>query len=322
MIVALFFQPTESTAQTALELFERVDVSPELAMLANNPDRFEETRIAALKRLARGAGVLSPDRIERNRSESIKRRIASQIRLVATLDIDGDGQVTLDEGKAASEEAEHLGKRHTKFLEVIDKDSDGLLSRTEILTYATEYAETYPELATESGADFLRFDMNGDGTVSVTDIQDYVRTIRTLLENQPGAEPVCVLPPRELFQSYTLFAINGAKERDEDGRPVVVFSKERGAPATPGLVLSRDPVVLRFEGDASLATTLIVTEDVLEVVGLPSEKVIRVPKSPCTTYSGEARSSHLAYLNRGRIVHALGPMWSSAYLEDASHVFW
>ena len=245
-----------------------------------------------------------------------------QQRVVATLDLDGDGQVTLTEGKEAAALKPHLEKRHHKYLEVIDANADGLLSHPEILAYVTAYAETYPELDRESGADLLRFDLDGDHNVSTTEIQTYVGTVKTLLENQPGREPVCVLPPRDLVPSYILFVINGAEDRDENGRPVVVVSKEIGEPATPGLVLSRDPVVVKFEGDVSLATTLIVTEDVLEVVGLPAEKVIRVSKSPCTTYSGEDWLSHKAYLNRGRIIHALGIMQNGSFLDAPSLIYW
>ena len=322
LLAFLIFAPTVGIAQSAFELFERIEPSSELALLANDPERFEETRRAALKRLARGADVLTSEMIEEIKRERTAKRADRQRRVVATLDLDGDGQVTFEEGEKAAELKPHLGDRHRNFLKIIDANSDSLLSREEIDAYVTTYAETYPELGRESGANLLRFDLDGDGDVTTAEIQSYVESIRTILENQPGAEPVCILPTREEVPDYILFVINGAEERDENGRPVVVFSKEIGSRATPGLVLSREPVVLKFEGDESLATTLIVTEDVLDVVGLPAEKVLRVPKSPCTTYSGEDMLSHEAFLNRGRIIHVLGNMTNSAYADAPTLIYW
>ena len=265
---------------------------------------------------------MSPETIELNRERRVAWRISDRLRLIGTLDLNDDGEVTFEEGQAAASNKAHLGSRHRKFLEIIDTNSDSLLAQDEILAYAKNYAETYPELATETGADMARFDLDGDQSVSSSEIQSYVRRVRTLLENQPGEEPVCELPPKSLVPTYTLIVINETEQRDERGRPVVVLSKQRGSPATPALIVSRGPLILKFEGDATLASTLIVTEDIIDVVGLPTEKVLRVSKSPCTTYSGEDWLSHAAYLNRGRIVNILGVMTNSIYVNAEASIRW
>lgn len=322
LVVGLLALPGMGIAQSALELFERVDPSSELALLANDPDRFEKNGIASLRRLARGSEAITPEIIEQNRIVRVEWRIADRLQFVSTLDLNEDGQVDFEEGELAAEYRPHLASRHQKLLQVIDTNSDELLSRDEILTYATNYANAYPELPRETGEYLLRFDLDGDQTVNAAEIQSYVQTVRTLLESQPGQEEVCILPSQDIVPSYKLYVINNSDQFDENGQPVVVVSKENGAPARPLLFLSKIPVVIKFEGDPSLATTLIVTDDVIDVVGLPAEKVIRVPKSPCTTYSGEDRLSHTAYLNRGRITHALGHMKNNRYKDVQSIIYW
>ncbi len=322
LVLIAFLLPGAGFAQTAFELFQRIDPSPELALLADDPEQFETQKLAALRDLAGGSDVLTVDRIAANKERRNAARIADRLRLVGTLDLDGDGEVTLEEGDEAATLKPHLAGRHRRFLRAIDENFDGLLSHDEILEYATRYAEDYPELPRESGETLLRFDLDGDQTVSPAEIRDYVRRVRAILENQPGADPVCILPPRSQVSSYKIIAITGSEARDEQGRPVVVLSKETGAPAKPLVILSRDPIVLTFEGDVSLASFLVVTSDVLEVVGLPADTVIRVPRTPCTTYFGEDRLSHLAVLNRGRMRQAMGTNRNVSYPGVTSFVYW
>ena len=304
--ILVLLVPAAAIAQSARDLFDRIEPSSELALLVENPDLFARTALDKFRRLARSSNVWTREMAAQKRAQRIDWRIADRLRLVGIFDLDGDGDVEPEEGENFIERDPRRKGLLRVLLRDVDTDGDRRMTKTEIDAYARQYANNYRELWRESGLDLLRYDLNGDNSVTPEEIASFVHKIRSLLLNQPGEDPVCTLPQIPAEVEFQLLMVETGATAADGLPPQVVLSADFGSVGNVVVAVSRDPVVWRFEGNPALIERLIVTEDALAVHGLPEEKITRVPVTPCTSYDGGGRLSPDAYLNRGRIFAVTG----------------
>jgi hypothetical protein len=91
-----------------------------------------------------------------------------------------------------------------------------------------------------------------------------------------------------------------------DGVPEVELAEWKLRDTRYVLVYSQDPTVWNYTGDPEKLTLLIVAGEYLDIIGVPSEKVIHVPRSECTTFNMREQKSAMYYLFEAQVHHASG----------------
>ncbi|MEO1027033.1 MAG: hypothetical protein AAFX07_15930 [Pseudomonadota bacterium] len=302
-----------ATAQDGQELINRFAPDGSLSWLLQAPRAYQSAMQDKIRRIGGSDGVLSAEDIAAKRQDRVNWRIDDRQRLASAFDRDNDGFIHRWEAEEAVLDRVGTEGRYQQILQDADADGDEVLSPTEISEYAINYAEAYRELDAESGADLLIHDLDGDGDVSVREVEEFVARATTFVFQTDA----CILPTVPIDEppavwTHILRAAKEAGAPNADGQVVVeLFLNDFGQDEEfiTVLALSQEPVLWSVLDAGSRLDLLVITDTAHGVEGIDPDRVIVVPQTACT--QAFERGTRDWIVSRSQIKRQWGP-----YLYD------
>jgi len=194
--------PGPSTLDEAMDDLRR-DIA--IALRDETQSSLLSRPLDAFERLAGSDQVLSPEDMELERHRIWASARASQIGLYLSWDLDGDGDVSMEEARAITVPNNNPLRTITS----LDQNGDGVATFQEMIDDAVQRqrATVGPSL---DPARFLIFDVDGDGSVTLQEIDE---TLDRIAAEAPAPAPTpteCDAPrPREEARLFLLHGQSG-----------------------------------------------------------------------------------------------------------------
>lgn len=214
-------------------------------------------------------------------------------RRLKPFDLNGDGQILGPE--AVPDEVDlQIARR------AYDANYDREITTAEIEAYAQEVLGKQARYL-NGCHDLFALDIDQDGTLAPEEIAEIAAIVSAAVRDPQS----CVLPKIDYTSDAPLVFAVGKAVQNLEGIPEVEIVSQNDN-VIPYVVFSETPVVWRFNADPKSVQVFIVAGEFIAVEGVPSDKVIAVPKSDCTQFRAVDGTSPEGYLARAQIGHALG----------------
>ncbi|SHI07979.1 putative cross-wall-targeting lipoprotein signal [Marivita hallyeonensis] len=214
-------------------------------------------------------------------------------RRLKSFDLNGDGQILGPE--ALPDEVDlQIARRD------YDANYDREVTTAEIEAYAQEMLGEQARYL-NGCHDLFALDVDQDGALAPEEIEEIAAIVSAAVRGPQS----CVLPKIDYTPDVPRVFAVGKGVQNVDGIPEVEIVSQNDN-VIPYVVFSETPVVWRFKADSKRVQVFIVAGEFIAVEGVPSEKVIAVPKSDCTQFRAVESTSPEGYLAAARIGHALG----------------